>query len=176
MVEIIGFIISLLALLYLFIQQNAPSKQKRYSSVEQEEEEMGDPLRELLRVMEKEVEAKQVHHLPPPPPAPKKRDHPKKSPSSLEKQRLASSIENRHLKSALEERQIQSRLSRHEDYPGRTLAHSFSHMGERNEKLKVSRLEAAVRRLSHRRDLIIYQEIMEKPKSLRSEFFLNENK
>lgn len=172
MVEIIGFIISLLALLYLFIKQNVPSQQKRYPPGYQDEEEMNDPFKEFLKTMEKEAEARETAQYmpPPPPPLPKKKELLKKAPSrSLEEYRPISSREERHLKSSLEGRHVKSKFNHYEDLPGHTLSLSLSHRDEREEKPRASRLQSAVRRLVHRKDMIIYQEVIGKPRSLRSE-------
>jgi type IV secretory pathway VirB10-like protein len=158
MVEIIGFVISLLALLYLFMKQNpAPSRRTPAPRDQEEEavEDEDDPFREFLKEKEAtEREAKTEEPLPPPSP-PKIAKKPKKpSPPSLEEYRLASQIEERRLKSALADRQLKSR---------------FHHSEERNRNLRPSQAHLAVQHLTSRRDLIIYQEIMNKPKSLRSE-------
>jgi hypothetical protein len=172
MVEIIGFIISLLALLYLFIKQNVPSLQKGHPPppAYQDEEEMSDPFKEFLRAMEKESAAREaVQHMPPPPP-PKKKGRSKQTHTRpSENYRLTSPLEERHLKSALEDRHVKSRFNHHEDLPGRTLSLSLRHPDEREEKPRASRLQSIVNRLARRQDIIIYQEIIGKPKSLRSE-------
>lgn len=174
MVEMIGFIISLLALFYLFMKQNVPNKQKRHSRkhshpVDQEEEPVNDSFQEFLKTMQKEAVAREEFQQMPPP-ASKKKEHPKKNPPRLpENNRLVSSLEERSLKNPLENRHAKSRFSHHEDLPGRTLSLSLNHYDEKDEKRKSSRLQSTLRHLVQRQDMIIYQEIIGKPKSLRLE-------
>jgi outer membrane biosynthesis protein TonB len=174
MVEFIGFIISLLALLYLFIKQNSRTERQAhppgYPPEEEGKEE--DPFKQYLRAIEKEAEAREAtQHLPPPLPSlpPKVAKKPKKPPPhSLEERRLQSQIEQRHMKSSLEERHLKSRFNHHEELPGRTLALPANHLHAEEERMVgPSRVQLALRRLSSRRDLIIYQEIVAKPKSMR---------
>lgn len=171
MVETIGFIISLLALLYLFVQNKSSSQPRGRPASSQKEEAEEDPFREFLKAMENEAEAREAaQRMPPPPPPVRKKERHKKAPP-LADRKLVSSIEERHLKSSLEERHIASRFNHREDVAGRTLASSLHHRNEGEGKLRASRAQSIIQRLSHRRDMIIYQEIIKKPKALRSEDF-----
>lgn len=169
MVEFIGFIISLLAFFYLVFKQNRPNhRQTPLPSRPNEELEEEDHFQEFLMSVEKKAEAREViQHLPPP--RPKLVEQPKKSPPLLLKDyHLKSQIEQRRLKSALEDRSIKSRFNHYEALPGRTPALTASpHCVEEERTIGPSRVQLALRRLASRRDLIIYQEIIDKPKSMR---------
>lgn len=168
MVEIIGFIISLLALLYIFIRQTLPSQRPTPQPRAQHQELIeDDPFKDFMKAVEKEVAKREVsQHVPPPPKI--KKQKPKKPPDiPLEKYQLKSQLKERHLKSTLEERHIKSKLGHHDEVlkpslPGR------HHHAEEKENLKPSRAKLAIQRLNKRQDLIIYQEIISKPKALRS--------
>jgi hypothetical protein len=179
MVEVIGFIISLLALLFLFMRQSVPPPHLPHPTIRSEEEELmeEDPFKELMRAVQKEAAAREAAlHPPPVPPAPTKRakPSPKGVKSSLEDYRLASQIEQRQLKSTLESRHLVSRFHHHEELPARNLALSTSHLRMEEDKIMgPSRVQLAIQRLADRRDMIIYQEIIDKPKSMR---FMNLSK
>lgn len=97
-VEIIGFIISLLALVFLFFKNKTEMK----SVPVEEEEEDDDPLRNFMKTLEKEMREEEP---PPPPPPPVILPRPqKKFKSTLEERKLKSKIEERKLKSNLEKR------------------------------------------------------------------------
>jgi len=172
MVEFIGFIISLLALLYLFIMQNRSASRGVHSERRQNEELIeDDPFKEFLKVVEKETLVREVaQHLPPPPPKIIKQQPKKKTPSALEDSRLAGQIEKRKLKSPLEDRQLRSRFNHHEELPGRNLPLSANiHRVDEDNIVGPSRVYVALQRLANRRDMIIFQEIIDKPKSIRIE-------
>lgn len=166
MVETIGFIISLIALFFLFIKQKAATMQKRNSSDYLDEEEAYDPFKEFFKSIENEEESRtKIQQKPPHPP--KKKASPKKALSHpKEEYRVAKSLDKRQLKG--DNHPIKPRVL-YEEIPGRIQVHSMHHLDEENVEPKISRLQSAVERLHHRRDLLIYQEIMKKPKSLRSE-------
>jgi hypothetical protein len=171
MVEIIGFIISLLALLYILIKQTVPTQRPGQPPVYPEEEEIEeDPFREFMKAVEREAAARKVaQRVPPPPPPPKITKRPKKAPlpPSLEEYRLASQLEDRRLRSSLEERHLKSRLNHREERPGGPPALPVSPLAEEEKKRHPSRAQMAIQRLAHRQDMIIYQEVIGKPKSLR---------
>jgi hypothetical protein len=166
MVEVIGLVISFLALLYLFMMQNRPVQRKERPFSDQDErvaEE--DPFKEWMKAIEKKVTRREA-----PPPSKIKKQKKKPPPLPLEEDQIVSQIESRHLKSALEERHIQSRFNDHEKLPKHASALSISHhLAEEESVIALSRGQQAIQRLAKRRDLIIYQEIVNKPKSLRLE-------
>lgn len=157
--EFIGFIISFLALLYLYFkQQSFVQHQQEKAELNQENKaEEEDPLKEFMKAM-KTRELQEVRHMPPPKPHPKQpKQHRKSVSSPLEEYRISSSLEKRQLKSALEERKLTPKVG------GRFLPH---HEGE-DQRRGPSRGKLAINRLANRRDLLIYQEIIDKPKSMR---------
>lgn len=168
MVEVIGFIISLLALLYLFIKENIPAQRRAHPpSYPQEEELRDDPFNEFLKNIEKEAAAREAaKHLPPPPPKVAKQSK-KPSKTPLEEHKLSNQMEQRRLKSSFEDRHVKSKFNHREELPGRSLALSHHREEERSER--PSKAQLALRRLGKPRDMIIYQEILDKPKSLRQE-------
>lgn len=145
--EYIGFLISLLALIYLFF------KQTRKESGE--EENLNDESEETLfeYIPEKPPYIKKVL---PPPPSPKKRKIVQHEPIPLENYKIESSIEKRRLKSNLESRQLQSKLR-----PEEFLAF---HEERHSAPSKLSRL---LDQLPDKKNLIVYQEMMGKPRALR---------
>ncbi len=168
--EYIGMIISFLALLYLFFKQqtfvrNQQEQAGGIKEAEEGEEGEEDPLKEFMKAMDKR-EQREVRHAPPPPHAPKQsfkqhakshKQHRKSELSPLKEYRQAGTLEKRQVKSSLEDRTIKPTVG------GKFLPH---HEGEENQK-GPSKAELAIRRLANRRDLLIYQEIMDKPKSMR---------
>lgn len=174
MVETIGFIISLIALFFLFIKQKEATIQNGQPADYQDVEEMDDPFKAFFKAIEKEgesrakIQQKPPHH-------PKKKEQPGKIPSHLkEEYRSVKSAEKRHAKSSLDPHHMKPKALQHEEIPGRKHPLPQHHPGEEQGKASISRLQTAVRRLHHKRDLLIYQEIMKKPKSLRSETSFHE--
>ena len=161
--EFIGFIISFLALLYLYFKQQSSvqHQQEQAGQMQEAEIEEEDPLKEFMKEMRKRDREQQEVRRPPPPPKPQlkqpKHQHRKNVASPLEEYRISSSIEKRQLKSTLEERKLIPKVG------GRFLPH---HEGE-DEKRGPSKGKLDINRLANRRDLLIYQEIMDKPKSMR---------
>lgn len=173
MVEYIGFFISLLALVYLFIKQNSPPQQGEgtapvYGSEGEEEE--NDPFSAIMKEMErraatdKVVEKRQEKEVFLPP-LPSEKSHAAKKRSSS---RL---VEERHITSSIKEKPLRNSFKKR-------LAKPKGASSQKNDEIvllppsvhgKKSRAADAVSRLAKRRDMIIYQEIIGKPKSLRSE-------
>lgn len=165
--EYIGFFISLLAVIYLYFKQKSFTHHQRESASHKMEPEDGqeDPLAEFIHTMKLEAKKKQAAH-PAPPPAPKQAKPVRRGAASpLEQYRLESAVEKRQLKSALENRQLKPSVREHIEeahqrrspplYPSDSI------------EMKPSRAEVALKRLAHPRDLIIYQEIIGQPKSMR---------
>lgn len=163
MVEIIGFIISALALFYLFVRQNMPTQQpSSQQRIRVEKDEGSDLYQEFLRVLEGEnLKKEKIQPKPPSPPKVKKKNK-EVVPVILTERHLLSPIEERRLKSSVEERRIKSSIeNRHLISP---LSSYETHTEEAQPKV-----QEILNRLYDRRDLVIYQEIMGKPKSLRIE-------
>ncbi len=193
MVELIGFGISLLALVFLYFKnrQALSQRQRHIETIEEDEEAIEeDPLQALMLAMQKEKEKRERKHQvkprplstrpkqPPPPPrqtlvqTPKTvraAPEPKELRSPLEDYRLQSTLEKRKVKSALEERRLKSTLThRSQEVSKMGLIHSHLHE-EEDVSPQPSRIELAMRRLAHLPDLIIYQEVLSRPKGLRSD-------
>lgn len=170
MVEIIGFIISLLALIYLFFKQQSINRyrQEHPEAFIEEEIEEDDPLKEFMKAIERQKAAREAsQHVPPPPPKMAKQSKQIPLYPSLEDYRMASQIENRQLKSSLENRRINSKLGqRFEELPSHTLAPNLHYPGS-GQLVGQTRVGLALKRLSKKQDLIIYQEIIDKPRGLR---------
>lgn len=180
MVEWIGFIISLLAMLYLFISQNSGQKRGRFPD-EQSEEEMQeeDPLKNLIREIENEGKKNEYRrHEPIPPPkkekALAKKAHvvPKKR-EGIQQRQLKSTLEERRLKPTdltdLDERRLSSSLLSREEWARLYAIEDISHAHHDGLIRKPSRARKILGKLGHPRDLVVYHEIMSKPLGLRSE-------
>lgn len=175
MIEYIGFFISLLALVYLFVKQNSLPRQgegtaSSYGGEEGKVED--DPLTAIMKEMERRAAADKVVEkrkeeeaalLPPPP----TKSHAVKTRGSsrlLEERHLKGVSKERHLKSSFGKRKGKPKEATSKKNQERVLSAAPSHG-------KKSRVVDVVTRLTKRQDMIIYQEIIGKPKSLRSEVF-----
>ena len=164
--EYIGFLISLLALIYLYFKQQSFARHRRehpqVRAERPEEIEEEDALEDFMQ--EIGYSMKKPSTPPPAPPTPtlktsKKPEVRRKSVESpLTQYRLESAVEKRQLKSTLESRRLEPAVKKHRDDDGHA-----------EEMLRhPSKAEKAIKRLQSKRDLVIYQEIISKPKSLRS--------
>jgi hypothetical protein len=168
-VEFIGFIISLLALVYLFFKQQSYEHHRQAQSQDFKNEEVDedDDLKEFMKAIDRETAARvATQHLPPRPPQIVKQIK-KPSSTSFEEYRLASQIEKRQLKSSLENRHLKSKIAQKlEERTLPQIAQPHSHVRDWEETAP-SKARIVLGRLSNRQDLIIYQEIIDKPKSMR---------
>lgn len=190
-VELIGFVVSVVSLIFIYYKNQRDMREREAHPEKFQEEPLEeDPLKALMSAMQREQlkrekeERERIQGVeralpkpkpkpklkaqPLPPPAPQTmRQPPRRSP--LEDYRLASEVETRRLKSALEERQLKSKLSyRHEQLPAYVPAQVLHlHTGDQQVEVQPSRAQQAIRRLAHLPDLVIYQEILSPPKSLR---------
>jgi len=163
--EYIGFFISFLALVYLYYQQHklAQRRLQQRRAAGLPEQEPQDPLKSLIEAMAREAEKESASkELPPPPPKKKKRVRTEVK-SNLATYHLESSVEHRQLKSKLANRHLKPTVGHHLE-AGKSTASSLL---VENIVSKPSRALKALERLSHPRDMLIYQEIIDKPKSLR---------
>lgn len=181
MVEIIGFIISLLALLYLFVSQNPAAQRQKAGSrdlnEDYSEKEKDEPFKDLMEAIEKEI--KRTEKIPA-----RMAASPQSLPQTLKKKLSQQNnkdyflsnepssnlaMDNRHLKSSLENRHLSSPLFSHGD-GGRkfTYSHDHGHSTESYGEGKKSKGLLMINRLTHPRDMIIYQEIIGKPIALRA--------
>lgn len=173
MVETIGFIVSFLSLLYLFTRQNQGVQPRDHQDNNLDERELDDPFNAFLKSLEKDEEVRErPEPIRLPPPSPKKKEFAKKKHSlSLERGRQVNLNDERPFK-GVEERKAQHPIRSHEEVSRHSTQPISALPGrEKNENLSISRIESAVQRLGRRRDLLIYQEIMGKPKSLRNDTF-----
>lgn len=172
-IEIIGFIISILSLLFLFFKNRHDTRyreehpqefQKRELMEENDEEE--EHVRELMQHLTGQRKERRKPASLPPPPAPRKTERPKIATfsefddyhlvSPIETRKIHSPIENRKLKSKLATREITSKLT--------PLTH---HHHDEKELVGPSKARKAISRLSRLPDIVIYTEILSPPKSLR---------
>ena len=164
-VEFIGFIISLISLIFLYFKNRKDNQEEHLNELKNEELEGDHPFKEFVKTRKRDLEARdrrQVHEEPPPPPLSKKFKQPKHPTnfSSTENYRIKNSVENRQMTRPLEGQQLKTA------FPKRTLS-AIQHPEEIKEIKKPSKAQAAIHKLPHLRNLVIYQEIMDKPKSLR---------
>lgn len=163
--EFIGFFISLLALVYLYYQQYSAATRRRQQRREAgvlDEEAEDDPLRSLMEEMRRREEPRDQRRVLPPPPPRKVKHGRKQAKPSLAAYHLESDLETRKIKSRLQNRHLQPSVAKR---PEGSVIDAISLEG----KLASSPSKAmdAVERLAHRRDLLIYQEIIGPPRSLR---------
>ncbi len=155
----VGFVISALALLFLFFR-NAMKKNEPVIKGEVKEEEPEEiPLHEFLKEVERRERVQEEKVAPPKPLVPqmlkRKRD-------SLELRHLVSPLKNEHIKSKTENRHLVSPLGtrkvKTEIEPG-----SGSVEGRVAEK---SLAKVILDELKHPKNMLIYYEIFGKPKGL----------
>lgn len=162
--DIVGFIISVLALIYLFFKQQAIIQQKREH--DEIDEMMEEQERSVTLPPEKKISPQIKENRIPKPPQKMRQEPPI---SSLEEYRLASQIEKRKLKSTLENRHLKSNLEsrvsrRTEPAPSSFPPHNHH---ENIPSPSPSRAAKAIDNLKNRKDLIIYQVVIDKPKGLK---------
>lgn len=172
--EYVGFIISLLALFYLFFKQQSDDGSKQEHPDENTNEELTDEEdREAYMRRKKALKEEPIkqdvpsQHLPPPPQV-VNWSQKLRSLSTSEKWQSRNSIEENRLRSSLEDRYLKSKQRMNtSDVCSISFSRSLRQNDELDRVIKPPRAEMAIRRLSSRRDLIIYQEIIDKPKSMR---------
>lgn len=148
--EIIGFVISLLALFYLFFKQKS-LEQQEYANDMQDEE-----------ILKNKVVKKAG---PPQPPRVKKSK--KHALPVFEDDRLIRQIEKRELKSAVDHDHLKPKISQRKEVKHLMTPSFHPHLVGEREEAGPSKVKIALQRLSNKRDLIIFQEIIDKPKSMR---------
>ncbi len=160
-VEFIGFAVSLLSLLFLFFRNRRQLAGQGEPRDPQEEFPEDDPIQAFLKVMEKERLKREAPPSTPPiayRPAYAEVKKSKKK-TSKEDTLAKNQLEKRKLASPLEKQQLVSPLTkRHE-------AHYYTHGVEILQK--PARIRLMVERLADLKDLVVFREILDKPKSLR---------
>lgn len=166
--EYIGFLISLLALIYLFFKQKsiARYRQEHPESFSDQEDVEDDSMTEFIKAIGIEDQRKAIVKLAPPAPPKQAKAMRKGAASPLEHYRLESSVEKRQLKSPLEKRQLKPSVKRPMEETSPQILLTPLHLSDAIV-VEPSRAEVAIRRLAHRKDLLIYLEIIDKPKSMR---------
>jgi len=167
--EYIGFLISLLALIYLYFRQQslARHRQEHLDAQIYQESDEEDALSEFIKTIQHKTDKKATVQPPPPPASKPVKTIRKDVASTLQAYHLESPLEKRQLKSSLESRQLKSGVRKQaEERAARDIAEAAIHAAE-SPQAGPSRAKTALRRLAHRRDLAIYQEIIDKPKSMR---------
>jgi hypothetical protein len=156
----IGFLISIAALIYLYIQNSrAFSGEPRQRKEEVKPEMPSDnPLNEYLKAVEERearIKAK---------PAPMQKLRPKPKPAhqheKIEDRHLISSLKERKLISPEHERRLVSPLST------RQIRSSIMPIYEHDIVVQPSRAQVALDQLHNKQNILIYHEIFGKPKSL----------
>lgn len=161
-VEFIGFAISLLSLVFLFFRNRRQLlNQDEQRERSQEEFLEDDPIQAFLKAMEKE---RLMREAPPSPPPvvyrPAHAEVKKSKKSSPKGEEMAKShLEKRKLSSPLENQQVTSPLAKRHD------AHYDAHGVEILQK--PARVRLMVDRLADLKDLVVFREVLDKPKSLR---------
>lgn len=176
-VEFIGFAISVLALLFLYFKNRADTiaSQEHRGRAKEEDFLEGTHLKDFLKSIEKDIaEKEKPKPLPSSPPLPAlpqiERKHKKASLSALEGRQLTSQLERRKIKSPIENRTIAASISRrYEEASPSGVVPLLHHAYAEEIHHAPARGKAAIQRLAHLQDLVIYQEIINKPKSLRQD-------
>lgn len=172
-VEFIGFLISFLALIFLFFKNKREINANRELH---EEEEMGedDPLKEFLKTLDHQEEAypsapPEKRYIPPPK-EPKRRNIPEGSFSSLDTHRLETNVEKRKLTTNIEARKLKTNIENRSIGLGirnRSVLLDKSMKAEEFRALpKESRSAGQLGNLDSLRQMVIYHEIWDKPKGL----------
>lgn len=179
--DYIGFIISLIAMLFLFFRRNKTEDQSGHPGEAPKSQD--NALKDFLRTMNIDVEEEQ------PKPRFKPRSKPKQKevvqPSTtLEKWRQHDALEERKLKSQIEERRLQTSIKDFESkVEQQKLESHLEHryvdpFGERNasktqgyeviqRERNESRVQLLLERLPSKKNMVIIQEIMGPPKGLK---------
>jgi len=170
-VEFIGFLISFLALIFLFFKNK---REMKANAERHEEMEEDDPLKEFLKTLDHQEE---VHAPPPPekryipPPAePRRRPPSNGSFSSLDTHRLETNVEKRKLATNIEARKLKTSIENRSIGLGirnRSILLDKSLRAEEARAIpKESRSAGQLGHLASLRQMVIYHEIWDKPKGL----------
>lgn len=183
--DFIGFIISLLALAYLFFRRRGEARRRReHPELYKEDEQQEDALKEFLRSMDMPVEdhPKPVRHPEPVQPKIKKakvqtqQQHwrtnieDRKMQTQIEQRRLQSAIDDRRLKTTIEERNLQSTLeNRYADPYGQRemVMGKEAPAYETIQSSRKTRVQYLLERLPSKKEMVILQEIINPPKAMR---------
>jgi hypothetical protein len=168
--DLIGWLVSffgVLAFMFLYLKQVAEERSSKKH--EEEFEERSDEEDEWLKHLAKPQEPikKGMDRLKPPPLNPLSLAASSQKISSLREYHLISDIETRSLRSGLADRQLETALTeRVEKRSESDLSQPYPTKRQRQDHLH-SRIQKKKQSLSDNQDLIIYHEIIARPKSLR---------
>jgi hypothetical protein len=179
-IEIIGFVISLISILFLFFKKRIDDtyRQNHPEQIEEEDElAEGDPVRDLLRSLERETEKRtSLLKKPPAPPAPNSRTMQSIATSSSKVKKIGStglqssksSLEKRQIKSQLEDRRLTPSLREKEEERSRhALTNSLPSTDHSDRQSgKASRAALFIKQLPSLKSIVVYKEIFGKPKGL----------
>lgn len=158
-VELIGFVISLIALIFLFFKNKPASDRNQIhpGGIEEENEE-NDPLREFLKSLEEEMGNEDQHRQPPPAPPKIKQvqiqNMPKPKPTNYKR-------EDPSRKKPMDVRRKEKDLILFNEK-----MNDIDHLQPKAKQ--PSRLNQLVHHLPNKRQMIIYQQLLNKPKGLSS--------
>lgn len=169
MVEVIGFFISFLALIFLFLknQFEEKKKQKKQPLIKPNLPERKS-YQSPVKVIEKEVRKRELHDQQPP-------KSKKNSSKPLQKKMDISTLEERHLKSSIEHRELQNRLKTHQLKSNLDKHHLMTSIDkyyrDKDEQefpiQQKSRAAQILKGLPHLKNMIVCHEILDKPKGLK---------
>lgn len=158
-VELIGFAVSLLSLLFLFFRNRRQlSGQGEVEEDSQEGFLSRDPVQAFLKAMEEEHLKREIPPLPPPTP----RIEEKKLKKRSKDEALTKNQRDKHpLPSSLDKRQLISPLAKPHEVHDVHDVHGVEILS------RPPRVGLLIERLSDLKDLVVFKEIVDKPKSLR---------
>lgn len=175
LIEIIGFIVSFLALMMIGFKSKEDARRRQEHPEEFEEEKFleddsDEPIDHLLNAVKRKPKV-----IAPPPPKPKKiaqplpayKSFPQETFSAVEQRKLQSQIQQRKLKSKIESHRLESKIE------GRHLQPQLNKKSdyfEEKVKNKTSKGLRMIESLPDLKDMIVYQTIIGKPKGLEDGF------
>jgi len=187
LIEFIGFIISVTAMIFLLVRRAWEERHRRKHPEEfkDEQQRQEQTLKQFLKSLDIDMEDEEEFSPPPkprveqpvepPPPPHEMQAQAKPKPHRLlqeDEYRFRDKIESYHPESKIEKRKLKIRID--DRYKGFTGEHIVSpELSEKPEvyhaieKLKSSRARRLVTQLHSRKDMIVYQEIMNPPISMR---------
>jgi hypothetical protein len=145
-VEFIGFLISFIAVIFLFFKNRYEQKAVEYTESEEEKEE-NLSLQRILTSLQEERETLEIKPQKPPSAPPKV----EKKPARLKNYQMTSQIEQRKIKSRLENRQLKPTVKKPEE-------------AELVVIRPPSRGRLLVNQLPRLANLVVYEAILGKPK------------
>ena len=181
LIEFIGFVSTIIAMFVILIRRSMIERRRKENPelYQQEEEDKEHALREFLHSMNIEVEDKQVYEEPAPPPPPpeekpipKKPDRPKRLVRDtfelerrIEKYEKTRGVESRSLEET-EVGKIEFRELGQEIVTDDLFLDTGIGAYEIDQKREEPRVRKMLENLKHPSDMVIYHEVLGKPKAL----------